>query len=117
MTSNRSDSATEQIIATEQILKGKLTNHGVPNLHESHKGIAVNFKMTLFILTREETLRKANQNTPNNNIVAKRGALRKIKRHNQCEGQYSLNPNKKRRQESPRHPHEPTSSPLSPLAN
>ena len=96
MTSNRSDSATEQIIATEQILKGKLTNHGVPNLHESHKGIAVNFKMTLFILTREETLRKANQNTPNNNIVAKRGALREIKRHNQCEGQYSLNPNKKK---------------------
>ena len=42
MTSNRSDSATEQIIAIEQILKGKLTNHGVPNLHESHKGIAVN---------------------------------------------------------------------------
>ena len=64
MTSNRSNSATEQIIATEQILKGKLTNHGVPNLHESHKGIAVNFKMTLFILTREETLGKANQNTP-----------------------------------------------------
>ena len=29
MTSNRSDSATEQIIATEQILKGKLINHGV----------------------------------------------------------------------------------------
>ena len=29
MTSNRSNSATEQIIATEQILKGKLINHGV----------------------------------------------------------------------------------------
>ena len=64
MTSNRSDSATEQIIATEQILKGKLTNYGVPNLHESHKGITVKFKTTLFILTREETLGKANQNTP-----------------------------------------------------
>ena len=59
MTSNRSNSVSEQIIATEQILKGKLTNHGVPNLHESHKGIAVNFKMTLFILTKEETLEKS----------------------------------------------------------
>ena len=64
MTSNRSNSVSEQIIATEQILKGKLTNHGVPNLHESHKGIAVKFKTTLFILTREETLGKAKQNTP-----------------------------------------------------
>ena len=42
MTSNRSDSATEQIIAKEQITKGKLTNHGALNLHESHKGVAVN---------------------------------------------------------------------------
>ena len=70
MTSNRSDSATEQIIATEQITKGKLTNHGALNLHESHKGVAVNqFQDDLFILTREETLGNSKPNAPNNNIV------------------------------------------------
>ena len=33
LTQNRSDSAIEQII------KGKLTNHGIPDHHESHKGV------------------------------------------------------------------------------
>ena len=69
---NRSDSAIEQII------KGKLTNHGIPSLHESHKGVCRKLVSSyhtkrvpwwlMFILTREETLGISKPDTPNNNI-------------------------------------------------
>ena len=45
MTSNRSNSATEQIIATGQILKGKLTNHSVCIMFFFHLNFAINFIM------------------------------------------------------------------------